>query len=249
MFDNSFCFLFSKTCFWEYKEKTIFLYFWNQKHVWLRLCLVAVKRFLEKFSEKENVFMCLVAFQKNFRKIFSGVWKRRRKRQSQQNTDKTQKKPRQKIINDWRSTRFDGAVLRELQSDDRAVDRAVIGLDGAISRRRDRDRRREIAIDGAISRRREDRDWRHEIAIDGMILWSINHDLAKHRADRDRRNASRDRDLGSRSSNWSSQDRRGLELGVRQRSSDWTGARSSTITRSLSLSLFFRKYFEVKMKV
>ena len=35
MFDNSFCFLFSKTCFWEYKEKTIFLYFWNQKHVWL----------------------------------------------------------------------------------------------------------------------------------------------------------------------------------------------------------------------
>ena len=35
MFGNSFCFLFSKTCFWEYKEKTIFLYFWNQKHVWL----------------------------------------------------------------------------------------------------------------------------------------------------------------------------------------------------------------------
>ena len=30
-------FLFSilKTCFWEYKEKTIFLYFLNQKHVWL----------------------------------------------------------------------------------------------------------------------------------------------------------------------------------------------------------------------
>ena len=35
MFGNSFCFLFSKTCFIEYKEKTIFLYFWNQKHVWL----------------------------------------------------------------------------------------------------------------------------------------------------------------------------------------------------------------------
>ena len=35
MFGNSFCFLFSKTCFWEYKEKKIFLYFWNQKHVWL----------------------------------------------------------------------------------------------------------------------------------------------------------------------------------------------------------------------
>ena len=27
------------------------------------------------FSRKENVFMCLVVFQKNFRKIFSGVWK------------------------------------------------------------------------------------------------------------------------------------------------------------------------------
>ena len=27
MFGNSFCFLFSKTCFWKYKEKTIFLYF------------------------------------------------------------------------------------------------------------------------------------------------------------------------------------------------------------------------------
>ena len=35
MFGNSFCFLFSKTCFWKYKEKTIFLYFWNKKHVWL----------------------------------------------------------------------------------------------------------------------------------------------------------------------------------------------------------------------
>ena len=30
-----FCFLYSKTCFWEYKEKIIFLYFLNQKHVGL----------------------------------------------------------------------------------------------------------------------------------------------------------------------------------------------------------------------
>ena len=35
MFGKSFCFLFSKTYFWEYKEKIIFFYFWNQKHVWL----------------------------------------------------------------------------------------------------------------------------------------------------------------------------------------------------------------------
>ena len=53
------------------------------------------------FSGKENVFMCLVAFQKNFRKIFSGVWKRRRKRQTQKNTDKTQKKNHQRSMLDW----------------------------------------------------------------------------------------------------------------------------------------------------
>ena len=46
-----------------------------------RLRLVRVKAFPENryfpeilFSGKENVFMCLVAFQKNFRKIFSNVW-------------------------------------------------------------------------------------------------------------------------------------------------------------------------------
>ena len=48
--------------------------------VLVRLCLVAVKR----FPEKENIFMCLVAFQKIFRKIFSDVWKRKRKRQTQE---------------------------------------------------------------------------------------------------------------------------------------------------------------------
>ena len=47
----------------------------------LRLRLVCVKVFPENrcfpemlFSGKENVFMCLVAFQKMFRKIFSDVW-------------------------------------------------------------------------------------------------------------------------------------------------------------------------------
>ena len=35
MFGNNFYFLFSKTFFWEYKEKTNILYFQNQKHVWL----------------------------------------------------------------------------------------------------------------------------------------------------------------------------------------------------------------------
>ena len=47
----------------------------------LRMRLVRVKVFLENryfseilFFEKENVFMYLVAFQKNFRKIFSDIW-------------------------------------------------------------------------------------------------------------------------------------------------------------------------------
>ena len=47
----------------------------------LRLRLVRVKAFPENryfpemlFFGKENVFMCLGAFQKNFRKIFSDVW-------------------------------------------------------------------------------------------------------------------------------------------------------------------------------
>ena len=43
-----FFFLFSKTCFWKYKEKTIFLYFLNQKHVWL----VEIKR--QFFEEKKQ---------------------------------------------------------------------------------------------------------------------------------------------------------------------------------------------------
>ena len=90
------------------------------------------------------------------------------------------------------------------------------------------------------------------IAIDGAILWrwgrDRRHDLVKHRANRNWRSASRDRDLGLRSSDWNSWDRRGLDLEVRRRSSDWIGARSS-LSLSLSLSLSFRKYFEVKMKV
>ena len=49
MFDNNFYFLFSKTCFGEYKEKTIFLYFLNKKHVWL----VEIKKKKKFFEEKK----------------------------------------------------------------------------------------------------------------------------------------------------------------------------------------------------
>ena len=58
MFGNNFCFLFSKTCFWEYKEKTIFLYFLNQKHVWL----IEIKK-KKKFEEKKYLNMLLLGFE------------------------------------------------------------------------------------------------------------------------------------------------------------------------------------------
>jgi len=52
MFGNGFCFLFSKTCSWEYKEKTNFLYFWNKKHVWLD---EIKKKFFEEKIENTKI--------------------------------------------------------------------------------------------------------------------------------------------------------------------------------------------------
>ena len=94
------------------------------------------------FSGKENVFMCLVAFQKKFRKIFSSVWKRRRKRQ---NPEKHGQNPKKKSSNpvklregrergDWvrRGARSHsvgkgeiGAVLREIAIDAKARSRST----------------------------------------------------------------------------------------------------------------------------
>ena len=56
MFGNIFFFLFSKTCSWEYKEKKNFLYFWNQKHVWL-VEIKKKKKFVEE-KKKENTKIC-----------------------------------------------------------------------------------------------------------------------------------------------------------------------------------------------
>ena len=58
MFGSSFCFLFKKICFWEYKEKIIFLYFWNKKHVWL----VEMKK-EKKFFEKKRKILKYVAIR------------------------------------------------------------------------------------------------------------------------------------------------------------------------------------------
>ena len=59
MFGNSFCFLFSKTCFWEYKEKTIFLYFWNKKHVWF----VEIKKKKNSFLKKKKKILKYVVIR------------------------------------------------------------------------------------------------------------------------------------------------------------------------------------------
>ena len=55
MFGNSLYFVFSKTCLGEYKEKIIFLYFWNKKHIWL----VEIKKKNSFLNKKiENIKIC-----------------------------------------------------------------------------------------------------------------------------------------------------------------------------------------------
>ena len=108
---------------------------------------------------------------------------------------------------DRRSTGFDGAVLRELQSDDRAVDHDLAKHRAAS---RDRDRREgEITIDDAISR-------------------SVDRNLAKHRADRNQREG------GFAIDGAGACERRRLELG-RANGADWVSV-SLSLSLSLSLS-------------
>ena len=79
------------------------------------------------FFKKENVFMCLVAFQNIFRKIFSGVWKRswktRRKRQNPEKSGHTQKNTaRSRNRRHDLGSRSERTVLREIAIS-RSVDR------------------------------------------------------------------------------------------------------------------------------
>ena len=101
--------------------------------------------------------MCLVAFQKIFRKIFSGVWKRRRKTQIQKNTSHNPRK------NSSTTTRRDRTHAVDRNPRSRSTARSwsrllrELAIDGAISRRRDRDRRiflsdLAIFLDGSSSR-------------------------------------------------------------------------------------------------
>ena len=105
-----------------------------------RLCLVAVKRFPENtyfpemlISRKGKCFHVFGCISKIFWKIFSGVWKRRRKTQIQ----KTQATTQKKIIN--------VAILRRRDRDQRRDQRFARSRhrsrsrSGVISRRQDRD--------------------------------------------------------------------------------------------------------------
>ena len=94
------------------------------------------------------MFSCVwLHFKKFSLKYFLVFGKEEGKDKRRKNTDKTQKK---KIINNRRSTGFDGVVLRKLQSDDCAVDRdrceGEIAIDGAISRSVDRDLRSQSMV-------------------------------------------------------------------------------------------------------
>ena len=84
------------------------------------------------FRKRKMFPWCLVAFQKIFRKIFSGVWKRRRKTQIQKNTSHN---PDRAI----RRSRSRSRLLRE------------IAIDGAISRSIDSDLNPVRSLEGKIA--------------------------------------------------------------------------------------------------
>ena len=152
--------------------------------------------------------MCLVVFQKIFRKIFSGVWKML---QGKDKTRKTNTAPRLTLDARLGSTAqcFAGSSPMTAPS---------IAIDGAISHRaasRDLDRRHDLAPRRSRLARRRDRDRRHNLAK--------HHEGEVAISDRDRRC-------------WCDRRRR-LELG-RASGADWVSVSlSHSLSLSLSLSL------------
>ena len=117
--------------------------------------------------------MCLVAFQKNFWKIFSGVWKRRRKTQIQKNTSYNPEKNHQRS----RYTSHNPEKNHQRSRSEIAISPAwsregEIVINVAISPVRSREG--EIAINGAISRNvdRGRRTGASEISSDWSSDWS-----------------------------------------------------------------------------
>ena len=122
--------------------------------------------------------MCLVAFQKIFRKIFSDVWKRRRKRQTQ---EKYHQRSRSEIAISPARSRDQRRELVTARSRDRR---------GAISRMTRRELARNLAIDGsqacdcAISRSTCRELATADLAIDASQDRAVDCDLGRRR-DRD----------------------------------------------------------------
>ena len=58
MFGDSFYFLFSKTCFWEYKEKKQFSCIFEIKNMFGQLKLKKKKSFLKKKEEENTKIYC-----------------------------------------------------------------------------------------------------------------------------------------------------------------------------------------------
>ena len=133
------------------------------------------------FRRRKMFPWCLVAFQKIFRKIFSGVWKRRRKTQIQKNTSHNPGKNHQR--RHW--TPSDNRAVIAIQDRDQRRDREI-AIDGEIaifarSRRQSRSRSgREIAINGVARSQIGDRDQRRRDR--GLEIASNDNEIAIARA-------------------------------------------------------------------
>ena len=86
------------------------------------------------FSEKENIFMCLIVFQNFFPKIFSSVWKML---QGKDKPRKTRTKPRLTLDAQLGSTAWCFASSSPMTAPSIMISRSTVPL-------------REIAINGAI---------------------------------------------------------------------------------------------------
>ena len=184
--------------------------------------------------------MCLVVFQKIFRKIFSGVWKRRRKTQPRKNSNTVQILPLGSLAGARdRDQQRDLAVARSRSTArSREGEIAIYRSSSRISRSSSTDLPLG-SLAGAISRRR-DRDQRLDLAKARSRSTDLpfgSHDLPRRIFLSDRSPArSRKGEIAINDAILPSRDR------VRRIS-------SRARARSLSLSLIFRKCFEGKIEV
>ena len=203
------------------------------------------------FSGKENIFKCLVAFQKMLWKIFSGVWLYGWKyyfptnfshgnsthgsklRQSKATTTKTP--PPHHHNNNKNQNHTEIKITQR----ERLVGERSVG------RRQDRTEARSKVRSARCNRRIGAREIEQRGVIVGLELTRSTGacdrrglELARSTCACDWRRLELARSTGAC-------DRRGLELGVCRQSSDWTGACDCLFFLSLSLSV--RNSFEVKI--